>query len=831
MSQSDETQPRARVDAALAASGWALQDGTQPDPKAAYAVAVRRFPLAFSPTHGNSDYLLYIQAQPVGVIRILPQLPPLKNPDEDDGAGYPATQAEPESDERVLPSAEPMHWEARKPVERRLGDRSVFVYETDGQAIHFRDARDEPPRPRMLFHFHRPSALAAWLAGHSPAIQPDQPSLPPRDEWLSHESMLQRFQTLARVADRSLWAGERLVLEALQTALRRGHRRILAQMTGGSGKTHTLLNLAYLLIENAKAARVLLLVDNDPLAYQTAEEFRALRPPAQGSPTATPLPIDVFPESHQVRVQQLSGKPIDPDARLVIGSPYRLLSYWHQDSSPHTDLVARTLFSESNAALLPNAAATYNSHVPMETFDVILCDDLSADTYAALDPLLSYFDAPVAALCATPSAETLALFGPRIVAEYPHEQAIADGAILPFETYAVRLSADAEQKMEAQAGPLEIHRETNGRSRLEQWSSISDRAEVSAAPGTVEADLADFTLLLTLRDRLPREIFPGRTQLPKTLLIARDDAHAAQLLELVREVFSPEEYFARILTLPAGDEPGEITDVVFRAHSTKGRAGTHEPRTPSPDARYPHLTNYRADVFPRIGIVPADSFGVTVDLRPTELLVIMAPLSRRSHFEAIKSRCIRTVRRAEFLRVTTDGHPTAGKTHGVIADFVGMFDQEAPSETFPLNRRPAATTAQLLQEVAFGGATEHTIRSLAARFLQLDCLLNPQERDSIAKLAGGTTLHTLAVRLIASVDPERHIAHAARSSRGGGSMTQQRAVEQAGALLMQQAASRLHSSTELRSRIIQLERQYKPRPVEPEEAPILEDIGNEETWR
>ncbi|MGI8906282.1 MAG: DEAD/DEAH box helicase family protein [Candidatus Sumerlaeaceae bacterium] len=859
MSASSEAQPRSQVDAALAAAGWTLQDGNQANLSAGYAIALRRFPLAFSPTHGNSDYLLYVSGVIAGVVRILPELPMLIEPDEEQIHGAEAGDRRQKdkaelNDNRVLPSAEPMHWQgkAKPSAERRQGTRAAFVYETDGTRIQFRDVRKEPARAHALHHFHRPFALAAWLSGTAAPLDTPQNNVLLDPEGLSTERFLDRLQAIPRIGDRALWPGERLVLEALQTSLRRGNRRVLAQMAPGSGKTHTLLNIAYQLLEHANAARVLLLVDNDPLAYQTCEEFRSLRPPVYASPSATPLPFDITPEAHTLAAQQLSGRPLDPAARLVIGSSYRLLAHWPTEDSSSEDIVSLTTFSSDMTKRLPSLrgegsaaeepdgifAAPRNSKLPTETFDVILCDDLSPDALKALTPVFNYFDAPLLAVCGTLCRFTLELFGNRVVAEYPYEQAIADGAILPFETYAIRVKPGIADNLETQAGPLEIHREPELVTRLERWRKTDDCVGPSSdfsrdsAMEHEERSLADFTLLLALRDRLPREIFPQRTQVPKTLLVARDQTHAESLLELTREVFSTNEEFARILSMTGPKASGEYEALVFRKVSEKRPHALGEPRTPSPDAHYPYLTAFRSDVLPRIGIVPADSFAVTVDLRPTELLVLMTCVRSRAHFEAIKGRAIRALRRAEYLRISPDGHPAAGKTRAVIVDTVGIFDTEAPSESFPLDRRPGVPLAQLLQDVAFGAVGDQTARSMAARFLQLDCVLSPGERDSVAKAAGGATLHTLAMRLLAALDVNRQIAQASRALRPGATVSE-KMIEQAATALLQQAVARIHSSVGLRNIIIQLHRQHNPKPSDAGELDEsqMEDLGNEETWR
>jgi type I restriction enzyme R subunit len=61
-----EEKARQKIDEALQASGWLVQDLDQVNLNAARGVAVREFPL--KPGHGDADYLLYIDGKAAGVV-------------------------------------------------------------------------------------------------------------------------------------------------------------------------------------------------------------------------------------------------------------------------------------------------------------------------------------------------------------------------------------------------------------------------------------------------------------------------------------------------------------------------------------------------------------------------------------------------------------------------------------------------------------------------------------------------------------------------------------------------------------------------------------------
>ena len=55
------------------------------------------------------------------------------------------------------------------------------------------------------------------------------------------------------------------------------------------------------------------------------------------------------------------------------------------------------------------------------------------------------------------------------------------------------------------------------------------------------------------------EAFPGRNEVPKTLIFAKDDSHADDIVRLVREVFAEGNEFCQKITYRTG-----FTKVVTR---------------------------------------------------------------------------------------------------------------------------------------------------------------------------------------------------------------------------------------------------------------------------
>ena len=56
------------------------------------------------------------------------------------------------------------------------------------------------------------------------------------------------------------------------------------------------------------------------------------------------------------------------------------------------------------------------------------------------------------------------------------------------------------------------------------------------------------TVIRTFRDRLFREIFPGRQDVPKTIIFAKDDSHADDIVRVVRQEFAKGNDFCQKIT-------------------------------------------------------------------------------------------------------------------------------------------------------------------------------------------------------------------------------------------------------------------------------------------
>src|SRR6185437_6362502 len=69
------------------------------------------------------------------------------------------------------------------------------------------------------------------------------------------------------------------------------------------------------------------------------------------------------------------------------------------------------------------------------------------------------------------------------------------------------------------------------------------------------------TVVRTFRDRVCTEIFPGRGEIPKTVVFCKHDSHAEDVLRIIREEFGRGSEFARKITYKAeGSSQQHIQD-------------------------------------------------------------------------------------------------------------------------------------------------------------------------------------------------------------------------------------------------------------------------------
>ena len=529
-------------------------------------------------------------------------------------------------------------------------------------------------------------------------------------------------------------------------------------MATGSGKTFTACTEVYRLIKYAGARRVLFLVDRSNLGTQALREFQGYTTPDDGRK---------FPEIYPV--QHLQSRTIDSQSRVCIATVQRVYSMlkWEELDPALEEASGFDLAAVQREP----APVEYNSEIPIETFEVIITDECHRSIYNLWRQVLEYFDAFLIGLTATPSAQTFGFFQRNLVMEYSHEQAVADGVNVDFDTHRIRTQITEEgSKAEAGYHVDRRNRQTGNR----RWEFLDE--DLTDAPNQLDRDVVAEdqirTVIRTFREQLFAEIFPGRTEVPKTIIFAKDDSHADEIVRIVREVFDKGNDFCQKIT-----------------YRTTGR----DPRA--------LIAEFRTNYSPRI-VVTVDMIATGTDIKPVEIVFFMRNVRSRNFFAQMKGRGVRIISPTEFQAVTPDA---TNKDRFVIVDAVGATEGDL-SDSYSLEKQPTVAFERLLELVGLGSRAPEMLSSLANRLARLDRHLTPQDRQAIADVAGGATLHTIISDLVRATDPDAPL-DAARESTGRHDPPQE-VVDAALQVLLEDAAKPLAANPVLRQRLIDFRRSY-----------------------
>ena len=674
---SAEEYARAHIDALLVRAGWSVQDAVQANIHAARGVAIREFPL---PGHGFADYLLYVDGKAAGVIEA-----------KKEGVTLSGVETQSDKYSKGLPDVLP-RWQNPLP----------FAYQSTGIETRFTNGLDPDPRSRPVFAFHRPESLADWLRAGT--------VLPGCGAGLTVAEGPTTFLALVRhmppLVEQGLWPAQITAIKSLEKSLAVNKPRALIQMATGSGKTFTAISFIYRLIKFAGARRVLFLVDRGNLADQTLKEFQQYE-----------SPYNNFKFTEEYIVQRLSTNTLDTTARVCICTIQRLYSMLKGKELPQ-DLEEESIDKLGGLFKQPEPIE-YNPNIPIETFDIIVTDECHRSIYNLWAQVLEYFDAYLIGLTATPSKQTFGFFHQNLVMEYNHEMAVADGVNVNYDVYRIRTRiTEAGSHVEAGYSVQIMERDT----RKKRWEQLDD--DFSYDPNQLDRDVVApdqiRTIVRAFRDKLFTEIFPGRTWVPKTLIFAKDDAHAENIVESVREEFGKGNDFAQKITYrTTGARPRDL------------------------------INEFRTSPMPRVAVT-VDMIATGTDIKPLEIVMFMRAVKSRTFFEQMKGRGVRVIKPDDLQSVTPDAK---AKDHFVIVDAVGVCEQDK-TDSRPMEQKPTVSFEKLLQAVAFGNTEDDVLTSLAGRLARMEHRLKPEDDKRIRQLSGGYGLKDLAHRIIQSLDPD-----------------------------------------------------------------------------
>ncbi len=725
-----EREARREIDAQLAACGWVVQDHQHAAVAAARGVAVREVPVGA----GRADYVLFVDCQAVGVVEAKPPGTTLTGV-ESQTLGY----------RRSYPGELPA---------AQVGGVLPFGYESTGVETRFTCGLDPVPTSRRVFSFHRPATLARWC----------------EDRVETGVGTLRAgLRLLPDLDPRGLWPAQAEAVRGLEASLRDNRPRALIQMATGAGKTFTAVNAAYRLVRHAGARRVLFLVDRANLGRQAVREFEGFDTPDDGRK---------FTELYNAR--RLTSSRLDMAAegatKVHVSTIQRLYSLLRDEE------IDDALDERSGGDMAPErpVEVVYNPRMPPESYDVIVVDECHRSIYGVWRGVLEYFDAFLVGLTATPGIQTFAFFDQNLVTTYGHAEAVADRVNVDFDVFRIRTEI-TEGGGVVPAGFVTEFRDRLTRSqRLERIDAEVDYDAAELDRRVVATDQIR-TVAATLRDSLP-VMFGDRQRradgllanVPKTLIFAKDDSHADDIVQIVREEFG------------LGNEA--VVKITYRS----GDSGQRPEEL---------LAQFRNAYNPRIAVT-VDLIATGTDVKPIECVVFMRRVRSRNYFEQMKGRGVRVIDPDDLRAVTPDA---TVKDRFVLVDAVGVTDDDL-HDTVPLERRRHESFDKLLSRVGLGSTDEATVSSVASRLARLDQRITAGDRAEVEAVAG-MSLRALARQLVEALDPDRHIAAAAKAAGSDDPTPEQ--VAAARERIVREALQPLAGNPELREKLIDVRRSYE----------------------
>ncbi|MFB7480010.1 DEAD/DEAH box helicase family protein [Streptomyces anulatus] len=726
----NEVQARVKIDAMLAEAGWLVQDRVDLNPLAGRGVAVREFTLAT----GRADYALYVDGRIVGVIEA-----------KREGDHLSSALAQNERYAKgVLKEHSLAVWRESEPF--------AFRYATTGTETYFVNRLDPDPRSREVFSFHRPETVAAWMERAGDRRAP------------TFRSGLRRMPKLEPYG---LRLAQIDAITGLEQSLGHDKPRALIHMATGAGKTFTAVTETCRLLRHAGARRVLFLVDRNNLSRQALSEFRNYTTPDDGRKFS-----DLY------NVDRLGAAGLQDTSSVVICTIQKMYSLLKGEQLTDDDAGDDATDADRQAATtsvddpdMDYAAdrpieVEYQPDVPPESFDLIVVDECHRSIYGLWRGVLDYFDAHLVGLTATPTAQTRGFFDQNTVSEYTYEQAVADAVNVDFDV--VRVNTDLRENGGAKIEAGTTVRIKDRKTRTQRLEELDDDLTYTTAQiGRSVITVDEIRAVLTTYKNNWQRWFPGRKDLPKTLIFAVGEDHAEDVLKQAKEVFGRGDEFAKKITYRSrqnGENPDEL------------------------------INDLRNSPGLRIAIT-VDMIATGTDVRALECVIFLRAVRSAVLFEQMKGRGARTIDATELREVTPDADEDVTKDRFVLLDAAGVTDSPL------VDARPLipatgnqVSLAKLLDKTGSRSISAEEAEILQRRLSRLNQQLKQDERDLLTSTASGTTLAEIARGIVDAVDVDAQD----EARRQGGTGAARELVESAVAVLT--------GNPELRRQILEIRR-------------------------
>ncbi|MGB1017769.1 MAG: DEAD/DEAH box helicase family protein [Chitinophagales bacterium] len=668
--QNPEQIARDTIDKMLTEAGWVVQSKNDVDIHASKGVAVREYQTDIGP----ADYVLFVNQKPVGIIEAKRE----------------------EEGHRLTVVEEQAAGYANAKLKYLNNETLPFVYESTGTLTRFRDFRDPKPRGRTIFSFHKPETIAEWLK--------------------KEDSLRARLHKYPKLDETGLRKAQIRAITKLEKSFKNNRPKALIQMATGAGKTFTAATFIYRLLKFADAKRVLFLVDTKNLGEQAEQEFMTFQPNDDNRK---------FTELYNV--QRLTSSYIASDSQVCISTIQRLYSILkgeELDDNAEKENPEENSWLKNQMNKKKAIPVEYTPNVPIEQFDFIVIDECHRSIYNLWKQVLDYFDAFLIGLTATPDKRTFGFFNENVVSEYTYEESVLDGVNVPQEVYNIETDISKNGAI-IESGWFVDRRDKLTRAKRWQQEDEDTQYLRNDLDKKVVNPSQIRNIIKEYKRALRTTIFPdridenGEYEVPKTLVFAKTDSHADDIIKIIREEFEQEDDFCKKVTYKIDEDPKSV------------------------------INRFRNSYHPRIAVT-VDMIATGTDVKPLEVLLFMRDVKSINYFEQMKGRGTRTINKDSLQLVSKTAN---SKTHFVIVDAVGATKSKK-TDSRPLERQKSVPMKDLLGAITMGHQDEDLFLSLANRLIRLEKQITDKEKEKMLEFSGGKNLKQITRELITAYDPD-----------------------------------------------------------------------------
>lgn len=587
-----EEKARVKIDKQLNAAGWGIVVRDEYVPL--NPVAVKE---ALMQGNTESDYLLFIDNRAIAVVEAKREENPLGAEVESQAEGY---------------ATHPQSWYG-------LWREKLIplVYIANGHKIFFKNLLEKDSEYQELSEMHSPKKMLKIIGETS------------------------NYGALPYLQKKGLRDCQYEAEMNLETELKSGKRKNLAILATGSGKTYLACLASYRLLNYTSTKRILFLVDRNNLARQTESEF------SRFDRTELQQPMSDLYQIRRLRTED------DIKADIVISTIQKLFAVLTGQQLSDGDEDAEDESATLNEGLNDDEKVQLGNDLklPQDHFQFIVVDECHRSIYGKWRAVLDYFkDATVLGLTATPTPEAYAFFDNNIVEKYTYDDSVVDGVNVPVRIY--RIATNVTEH----GGTIEKGTKIVEKSHKDgKTNTYTATNSVEYSPETLDRSVVNRDqirkVLTAYKDSIYTDLYPERDKewayIPKTLIFAKDDNHATQIVDVAKEVFASEfdgtvpEHFVQKITYSAGDSNALIRDL-------------------------------RTEKDFRIAVT-VTLVATGTDVKPLEVVLFMRDVASDVLYTQMKGRGCRTIKDDKLREVTPNADT---KECYYLVDAVGVTEHE-----------------------------------------------------------------------------------------------------------------------------------------------------------